>query len=130
MKSAELFSSNRRENVTVHTLRHTFGSQLAIQGIPLRRIQALMGHSSITTTERYAHLAKEETYMDTRVLEAVSPGFLLTSLLSGYEEKLVSQSAEKRTRTSTPLRGLEPESSASANSAISAKEFQSKCWGC
>src|SRR5687768_3743263 len=28
--------------------------------------------------------------------------------------------AEKRTRTSTPLRGLEPESSASANSAISA----------
>ena len=36
-----------------------------------------------------------------------------------------SLNAEKRTRTSTPLRGLEPESSASANSAISAKDFQS-----
>src|SRR4051794_15476978 len=42
---------------------------------------------------------------------------------------LVSDYAEKRTRTSTPLRGLEPESSASANSAISAKEFQSKWSG-
>src|SRR4030095_1561199 len=35
---------------------------------------------------------------------------------------LVSCYAEKRTRTSTPLRGLEPESSASANSAISARK--------
>jgi hypothetical protein len=41
-------------------------------------------------------------------------------LVSGYE---VTYYAEKRTRTSTGLRPLEPESSASANSAISATEM-------
>ena len=42
-----------------------------------------------------------------------------------YADRLHPIDAEKRTRTSTPVKGLEPESSASANSAISAKEFKS-----
>ena len=41
------------------TLRHTFGSWAAIAGVPMRTIQKLMGHRSITTTERYAHLSRE-----------------------------------------------------------------------
>jgi integrase len=40
-----------------HTLRHTFASHLAMNGVPLNAVQALLGHSSITTTMRYAHLA-------------------------------------------------------------------------
>jgi integrase len=40
-----------------HTLRHTFASHLAIKGVPLNAVQSLMGHSTITTTMRYAHLA-------------------------------------------------------------------------
>lgn len=40
-----------------HTLRHTFASRLAMNGAPLNAVQALLGHSSITTTMRYAHLA-------------------------------------------------------------------------
>jgi len=40
-----------------HTLRHTFASQLAMRGAPLGAIQALLGHSSITMTMRYAHMA-------------------------------------------------------------------------
>ena len=44
---------------------------------------------------------------------------------SGRLSWSISGYAEKRTRTSTPLRALEPESSASANSAISAKDFKS-----
>ena len=40
-----------------HILRHTFCSHLAMAGKPARAIQALAGHSSITTTERYMHLA-------------------------------------------------------------------------
>ena len=40
-----------------HVLRHTFASHLAMRGVPLNAIQELMGHSTITTTMRYAHLA-------------------------------------------------------------------------
>lgn len=40
-----------------HTLRHTFASQLVMSGAPLPVVQALMGHSTITMTMRYTHLA-------------------------------------------------------------------------
>ena len=43
-----------------HTLRHTFASHLAMRGVPLNAVQMLMGHSTITTTMRYAHLAPSE----------------------------------------------------------------------
>jgi integrase len=36
--------------------RHTFASQWAMAGRPLRELQAILGHSSIAVTERYAHL--------------------------------------------------------------------------
>jgi integrase len=40
-----------------HALRHTFASHLAMKGVPLNMVQQLLGHSTITTTMRYAHLA-------------------------------------------------------------------------
>jgi len=40
-----------------HTLRHTFASHLAMRGVPLPVIKELMGHATITTTMRYAHVA-------------------------------------------------------------------------
>jgi integrase len=40
-----------------HTLRHTFATHLAMRGVPLNAVKELMGHSSITTTMRYAHVA-------------------------------------------------------------------------
>ncbi len=47
------------KNVTLHTFRHTFASQLALAGVPLRDIQELMGHQSFQTTLQYAHLSEE-----------------------------------------------------------------------
>ncbi len=44
------------ETIRVHDLRHTFASWLAMSGVTIQEIQALLGHSQITTTLRYAHL--------------------------------------------------------------------------
>ncbi len=53
----ELCNQVGLRNIGWHTLRHTFASHLAMSGVPLNAVQALLGHSAITTTMRYAHLA-------------------------------------------------------------------------
>jgi integrase len=40
-----------------HVLRHTTTSHLVMRGVPMKAIAELLGHSSITMTNRYAHLA-------------------------------------------------------------------------
>ncbi len=49
-----------RRPVTPHTLRHTFAVSLLDQGVDLRTVQDLMGHSSITTTQAYLHTSDEK----------------------------------------------------------------------
>lgn len=48
------------KNVGPHVFRHTFATNMARKKVPLRVIQTLMGHSSITMTQRYVHLADED----------------------------------------------------------------------
>ena len=48
------------QHVNVHALRHTFATRLVDQKVPLRIVQELLGHASITTTQRYAHVFSEE----------------------------------------------------------------------
>jgi site-specific recombinase XerD len=47
------------EDVTLHTLRHTFASQLVMAGVSLVDVKKLMGHQDYKTTLQYAHLSKE-----------------------------------------------------------------------
>lgn len=43
----------------LHCLRHTFCSHLVMSGVDLRTVQILAGHSTITVTEKYAHLSPD-----------------------------------------------------------------------
>ena len=54
------------EKVTIHTLRHTYASQLAINDTPILIIKKLMNHNDIKTTMRYAKLSKSsgDVYVD------------------------------------------------------------------
>lgn len=45
--------------VSVHTLRHTFASHLAMQGVDLASIQQIIGHHDVTVTMVDAHLSPE-----------------------------------------------------------------------
>ena len=68
-------------NFTWHDLRHTFASRLVMAGVDLASVQKLLGHRSITTTMRYAHL---------------SPGHLLAAV-----EKLNSTATPTATSAAT-----------------------------
>lgn len=45
------------ERLRVHDLRHTYASWLIQAGVPMEEVRKLLGHTSVQTTQRYAHLA-------------------------------------------------------------------------
>ncbi|MHB8800067.1 MAG: tyrosine-type recombinase/integrase [Thermoanaerobaculia bacterium] len=63
-----------RAGLTTHSIRHTAASWLAIAGTPLRTIAAILGHSQITMTFRYAHLSPEHVSEAVEVISDVENG--------------------------------------------------------
>ncbi len=87
------------EGVTLHTLRHTFASRLVMNRVPLHEVSKLMGHKSLSQTQRYAHLAGE---IQLEALECLVPkpgtvpeqsgsqsGSLATNTISGQGQDVV-----------------------------------------
>lgn len=62
----------RVPTVHPHDLRHTYASRLVQLGVPLERVQLLLGHEDLKTTQRYAHLRPEDDWDDVRVALSTS----------------------------------------------------------
>lgn len=71
MREALGFASEKRQ-FCVHALRHTTASRLVQAGVNLYTVKEYLGHSTIQTTQRYAHLNPENLKQAASVLEGVT----------------------------------------------------------
>lgn len=53
-----------KKNLTFHIARHTFATLLIMNGVPIETVKALMGHTKITTTMIYTHIANVKVHSD------------------------------------------------------------------
>jgi site-specific recombinase XerD len=60
-----------RKSVTMHTLRHSYASHLIEAGVSVRRVQQLLGHSSLQTTMIYLHLTEPGEQAVRQIIEGL-----------------------------------------------------------
>jgi integrase len=73
--------------VRFHDLRHTFGTRMAAQGVPMRALQEMMGHRDFKTTLIYADYAPSEREAEwVEAAFAVAPESLSETATTAHDE--------------------------------------------
>lgn len=71
-------SGRERRYIRFHDLRHTFASHFAMRGGDLFKLQRILGHQSVTMTQRYAHLQPDAFRDDySRFSDPYAPGVVV-----------------------------------------------------
>ncbi len=102
----------RKINLRWHDLRHEYASRLVEQGVPLAQVRDLLGHASITTTERYDNQTLENLQLAVRKLERghtfagtkFQDSFKIAGLVSGAEEQSKRRRGRARPSAGRPIR--------------------------
>ena len=95
----ECLAEFRRINLRWHDLRHEYASRLVEKDVPLAQVRDLLGHASITTTERYdnqklenlqaaaARLERGETFDPDPQRIGLTPSICQVSVKSSVDER-------------------------------------------
>lgn len=85
------FAGIKRKNVTIHSFRHSFITNLLEENVSLSAVQAVVGHKSLETTQKYIHLTNKTAQAAVARHRIVRRSSNPEELLKCFTEEVVRQ---------------------------------------